>query len=324
MRAGAVRRPPPEAGARQGGGAGGGNAARRPGQRQDVEQGLGSLAQAAQPPSQAARPRAGGEAKGAAFGRGESSGGGGGGAGARARRRRRGCRGRRRAQAAEDPPPGGGREEGWGAPSRGRTGGPSRRRARPVELGWEARSGAWCRSRKDPQPPMPCSPQVAHNSVMSRPKARSRGGRGPGRIRAPLSDSGECKGRDRGGGRGPCPERLARARRDGRRGGAWGELSKPLPFSRRKAPLRAGARRARAPRSQTLGPGRAGVTSRPERSGGRANRAEGSARSGGGRRSRPQREHGDPDRMGGRGRCRRHHRRTARGVRAAGRVVHAA
>jgi len=116
---------------------------------------------------------------------------------------------------------------------------------------------------------------------MSRPKARSRGGRGPGRIRAPLSDSGECKPRDRrragGGGRRArgLPERLARARRDGRRGGAWGELSKPLPFSRRKAPLRAGARRARAPRSQALGPGRAGVTSRPQRSGGRANKARG-------------------------------------------------
>jgi hypothetical protein len=29
-------------------------------------------------------------------------------------------------------------------------------------------------------------------------------------------------------------QRLARARRDGRRGGAWGELSKPLSFSRLK------------------------------------------------------------------------------------------
>jgi hypothetical protein len=139
---------------------------------------------------------------------------------------------------------------------------------------------------KDPQRPTPCSPQVAHAFVMSRPQARSRGGGRPGRIRAPLSDSGDCKGRDRGGGRGPCPERLARARRDGRRGGAWGELPKPLPFSCLHAPLRAGDWRARAPRSQTLGPGRAGVISRPERSGGRANRAEGSARSGGGRRGR--------------------------------------
>jgi len=77
----------------------------------------------------------------------------------------------------------------------------------------------------------------------------------------PFSDSGRCKGRDRGGGRGPCPERLARARRersdrrDGRprrRLGRAGPTPKPLgvkmPPPDRRCPL--------------AGPGRGGVGDR--------------------------------------------------------------
>jgi len=209
-----------------------------------LSQGVGSLAQAAQPPSQAARPRAGGEARGEASRRA----GPGGGMGSPL-------------EGAD------GRPEPWqGAVGGARLGGPERGVVpKPLTL-----------SR-----PHRARPKLHITPLCQGRQARSRGGRGPGRIRAPLSDSGDCKPRDRrragGGGRRArgLPERLARARRDGRRGGAWGELSKPLPFSRLQAPLRAGGRRARALRSQTLGPARAGATSRPEHSGGRAKTARG-------------------------------------------------
>lgn len=126
---------------------------------------------------------------------------------------------------------------GRGAPFEGADGRPEPSQGTTGGHGEEARSGAWFQGHEPWQAEDLLAPSGHRLRLCPGRQARSRGGRGPGRIRAPLSDSAECKGRDRGGGRGPCPERLARARsaaqgRPPRR--SLGRASKPLTLADEK------------------------------------------------------------------------------------------
>ncbi len=170
-----------------------------------------SLALAAQPPSQAASPRAGGAARGVSLSR-VGFFGGGAGAGARARGRAwaapragsvRPGAGRGRS--------GGGRHSGGQGAALGREGADGARRcwsaeSRRAGVGRAQRSLGWSRRRhRSP-------PQVSITGLWK--AVRPRRGRTRARSdKAALSDSGGCTGRDRPPRAGAvrAPQRLARA-----------------------------------------------------------------------------------------------------------------
>jgi hypothetical protein len=151
---------------------------------------------------------------------------------------------RRRAHRRKDRRRGGGGRAGEGtlAGAVGRVGsqgaswvgGPGPGQATPFLRGMEARGGAWFRealplSRHHQRPPQVCITPLCKAAGRAAGVAEGKVGE------ARFSDSRDCRGRDRGGGRDPCPRRFARARRDGhprRRLGRASAKARPSPWQK--------------------------------------------------------------------------------------------